>query len=166
MNKKLLAIYLNDHLAGAALGFDLAKRSLKQNAGTEFEPLLEEIAAEIEEDRQTLVRTMALLAIPHSRLKVAVAWAAEKVARLKLNGQLHGYSPLSRLLELEGLKIGIDGKRALWLALGQLKDEQLGDVDFERLAARASSQRDRLEPFRLAAARDAFASKAPESQTG
>ena len=31
MNKKLLAIYLNDHLAGAALGFDLAKRSLKQN---------------------------------------------------------------------------------------------------------------------------------------
>jgi hypothetical protein len=36
---------------------------------------------------------------------------------LKLNGQLRGYSPLSRLDELELLQIGVAGKRRLWRAL-------------------------------------------------
>ena len=35
--------------------------------------------------------------------KNAGAWALEKVGRLKLNGELTSYSPLSRVVELEGL---------------------------------------------------------------
>ena len=46
--------------------------------------------------------------------KSAGAWTAEKFGRLKPNGQLTGYSPLSRLVELEGLKLGITGKLGLW----------------------------------------------------
>jgi hypothetical protein len=63
-----------------------------------------------------------------------------KLGRLKLNGQLRGYSPLSRLLELEGLGMGITGKLGLWKSLAELGIEQPG-FDFEGLAARAVEQR-------------------------
>ena len=51
------------------------------------------------------------------RLKNAGAWALEKAGRLKLNGELKSYSPLSRVVELEGLLTGITGKWGLWAAL-------------------------------------------------
>jgi hypothetical protein len=156
MNEKRLAIYLNDHLAGSTLGLDLVKRTLGENRGTAFEALLENLVAEVGEDRRTLLRVMTRLGIAPSRAKVTAAWAAERLGRLKLNGQLRGYSPLSRLLELEGLMIGIEGKRALWIALDELSDGRLAEFDFPQLAANATSQRDRLEPSRLEAAREAL----------
>ena len=55
--------------------------------------------------------------MPVDRAKVALGWTAEKVGRLKPNDQLRGYTPLARLLELEGLLGGIHGKQALWRAL-------------------------------------------------
>jgi hypothetical protein len=155
-NEKRLAIYLNDHLAGSTLGLDLVKRTLGENRGTAFEALLENLAAEIGEDRRTLLRVMTRLGISPSRVKVAAAWAAERLGRLKLNGQLRGYSPLSRLVELEGLMLGIEGKRALWMALDELTDSRLAEFDFQQLAANARSQQDRLEPSRLEAAREAL----------
>ena len=154
---KRLAIYLNDHRAGSTLGLELIKRTRRENAGTTFQPLLEELEGEIAEDRRTLLRVMTQLGIRPSGTKVAAAWAGEKIGRLKLNGRLRGYSPLSRLVELEALMIGVDGKRALWLALAQLDHSHLAEFDFEQLADRAASQRDRLEAARLAAARNALA---------
>lgn len=59
---------------------------------------------------------------------------AEKLGRLKPNGQLHGYSPLSRVIELEGLYLGISGK-------------------LPRLAARAERQRTEVESLQSAAAK-------------
>jgi hypothetical protein len=50
-------------------------------------------------------------------VKVLLGWGAEKAGRLKLNGELLGYSPLSRLEELEALSLGVEGKLALWTAL-------------------------------------------------
>jgi len=54
------------------------------------------------------------------RAKQFVAWTAEKAGRLKLNGRLLGYSPLSRVEELEALRLGVTGKRMLWIALDEL----------------------------------------------
>ncbi len=158
MPSRLLPIYLNDHLAGATVGVELARRCLKQNEGNDLERFLQGLLSEIVEDRATLVRLMERLAVPRSRSKTAASWTAEKLGRLKLNGQIRGYSPLSRLVELEGLATGIEGKRLLWLALAQLRDgdDRLRDLDFEALAERARSQRERLEPHRLAAAADAL----------
>jgi hypothetical protein len=150
---RFLAIYLNDHLAGATVGVELARRSAKENEGSDLGMFLRDLLVELEEDRATLQRLMEVLAVRRSKPKTAAAWAAEKLGRLKLNGQIRGYSPLSRLLELEGLASGIEGKRALWLALAQLDDgdRRRRDVDVEALAQRAHSQRERLEPYRLAA---------------
>ena len=67
-------------------------------------------------------------------MKPAVAWIAEKAGRLKLNGQIRGYSPLSRLVELEGLEVGVTGKRSLWQALSRafLDDARLAGFDWTR----------------------------------
>ena len=57
---------------------------------------------QIEEDVDALRDLMARLGVKPDRVKEAMGWTAEKLGRLKLNGQLLGYSPLSRLVELEG----------------------------------------------------------------
>jgi hypothetical protein len=158
VNARLLSIYLNDHLAGSVVGIALARRVLSENEGSELGEFLRVLLAEIVEDRATLLRLMDRLGVSRSKSKMTAAWTAEKLGRLKLNGQITGYSPLSRLVEVEALTTGINGKRALWLALGRIsdRDERLRELDFDALAERARSQVERLEPYRLAAASEAL----------
>ena len=100
---------------------------------------------EIEEDRATLEQVIDQLGFSRSRVKPAGAWVAEKLGRLKMNGRLRGYSPLSRVLELEGLLIGITGKIALWKSLAELEEVERLDFDFAQLAARAAGQRSAID---------------------
>jgi hypothetical protein len=156
---RFLPIYLNDHLAGATFGVQLAERIARENPDNELGAFVRnDLLPEIAEDRRTLVDLMGRLGVPASPHKVAGGWLGEKLARLKLNGRLIRYSPLSRLLELEALAAGVEGKHALWLALDQIRDRdrRLHEVDFERLATRARSQRDRLVAYRRAAAAEAL----------
>ncbi|HEY0631160.1 MAG TPA: hypothetical protein VGC98_03825 [Thermoleophilaceae bacterium] len=148
-----LGIYLNDHLAGSTTGRELAKRTLSSNRGTEFEPMLEWLVEQIAEDREALVGIMRTLEVPQDPVKKLAAWAVERIGRLKLNGALLSYSPLSRLVELEGLTLGVTGKLAGWRALQQISDPRLAAFDLEQLAERALEQQQRLEEHRLAAAR-------------
>jgi hypothetical protein len=151
-----LAIYLNDHLAGATLGTDLAKRALSSNEGNAYGDALAGLAREIEEDRDSLLALMDELDVPKDHLKIASAWAAEKVGRLKLNGSFFSYSPLSRLVELEGLSLGVAGKLSMWENLKTATPGGVSSVDLDELIARAKSQRDRLEDLRTRAAAEAF----------
>lgn len=155
MSKKLLSIYLNDHLAGATAGTELARRVAGANEGTPLGALLADLASEIAEDREALQRAMSKLGVRRDHLKVKGGWAAEKLGRLKLNGQITGYSPLSRLEELEGLHLGITGKLELWRMLKRTNETRAG-VDLEELIKRAESQRRRLAPQRQAAAEEAI----------
>lgn len=148
-----LAIYLNDHLAGSALGVELARRLVSSNRDSaEFGSALEQVRTEIETDRETLERLMEQLQVRRGIVKPAAAWVAEKLGRLKLNGQLHGYSPLSRLVELEGLCLGITGKTELWAALGGTLGPQWQGFDFEQLVQRAIRQREVVEQLHRRAA--------------
>ena len=156
--ERLLEIYLADHAAAATAGLELALRTARSNASTPFGDALRGLADEIEDDRRTLRRVVSELGFKESRTKEALAWAAERVGRLKLNGQLTGYSPLSRVLELEALSVGIAGKLALWRSLQTLPhvQERLADLDLEELSARAERQRDEVEKQRRLAVRNAF----------
>ena len=156
LNSSMLATYLNDHLAGATAGVELARRARGQNEGTPLGRFLEGLTAEIEEDRETLLAVMGSLDVGRDRIKVAAGWVGEKAGRLKPNNKLFGYSPLSRLIELEGLALGVEGKRSLWQVLRDLNDPRLAQFDFEALLERARTQRDALQKRRLAAALDAF----------
>jgi hypothetical protein len=141
---KLLGTYLNDHLAGSTVGCELSRRAAGNNEGTPLGAFLTNIAGEIEEDRDTLVAIMDRLGV------------GKKVGRLKPNNSLFSYSPLSRVVELEGLALGVEGKRSLWQALRQLDEPLLTEFDFDALLERARTQRDQLQEHRLAASRDAF----------
>ena len=158
MDQKLLNIYLNDHLAGAIVGIELARRCRSNNERTDLGAFLDALIAEIESDREDLKALMDTLGLRKDVVKQASGWLAEKVGRLKLNGQVTGYSDLSRLEELEGLCLGVEGKLSLWKTLKQIEghDSRLVTFDLERLIKRAEQQREQLEEHRLAAARRAF----------
>ena len=157
-----LDIYLNDHLAGSTLGVELSRRSASENRGSQYAAFLERLCREILEDRRTLEAVMRALDVDRSPAKPAGAWLLEKLSRLKLNGQVRGYSPLSRLLELEGLETGVSGKRSLWQVLGRAfaDDERVASFDFAALVARADEQLAGLRDQRLAAAPHALVNRA------
>ena len=159
--QKLLNIYLNDHLAGSVAGQELARRCLSNNEGTELGSFLSTFASELAEDRETLEKLMDTVGGQPDRLKMGAVWVAEKVGRLKLNGQLRGYSDLSRLVELEGLCVGVEGKKSMWTSLRVVaeNDSRLQSFDFDALEARAQRQRDDLEVHRRAASATAFQGK-------
>jgi hypothetical protein len=101
---------------------------------------------------------METIGIPQDKLKQVAAWTTERAGRLKLNGQITGYSPLSRLIELEGLFLGVTGKRSLWRSLKKVADHdsRLAVTDFDKLIARAEEQRVGIEEHRLRAAAEAL----------
>lgn len=77
----LLAIYLNDHLAGATLGVELARRLRASNQDNpEFGSALTEVCAEIEADRETLKAAMDRLGVGQSKLKPFAAVLGERLA--------------------------------------------------------------------------------------
>src|SRR4051794_28720816 len=154
----LLATYLQDHLAGATVGVELARRAAGSNRESAYGRVLAELAKEIEEDRDTLEKIIGDLDVGKDRLKVTLAWTGEKLGRLKLNGRLLSYSPLSRLEELELLSLGVEGKLLLWRALRETvgNRRRLAGVDLDELIKRARSQRRRLETQRLKAAAEAL----------
>lgn len=157
IERRLLAIYLNDHRAGATGGVELARRARSSNRGTRWSETLETVCVEIEADLTTLEQVMEHLGVKRNVAKIAAAWSAERVGRLKPNGRLRGYSPLSRMLELEMLHIGITGKMEMWRVLEATLASQLTQFDLPRLIERAESQRTTVERLRIEAAAEAFA---------
>jgi hypothetical protein len=153
-----LAIYLNDHLAGATAVVELARRMSASNRANPYATTISELATELEHDRDLLIEVMERLSISRDRLKLAASWLAEKLGRFKLNGELVRYSPLSRLEELEVLSLGVQGKLALWevLRITHGVDPRLHGIDLETARGRARGQRRRIEGLRRRAAREAF----------
>jgi hypothetical protein len=156
---RYLRIYMNDQLALGIAWREVARRARGENEGTPLGEALERVATGIGEDVETFESIMERLGLGRDRVKPKLAMAAERVGRLKPNGQLRGYSPLSRFAELDFLAMGIEGKKILWANLRDFGDlaRRLPDVDFEGLIQRAARQRDELEPFRARAGREALA---------
>jgi hypothetical protein len=157
-----LATYLTDHLAGAAAGLQLVRRLRDANAGTDLGRVLEDLATEIEEDRGTLQDVMQRVDAAPNLVKEAGARGAELFTRVKqLVPLLRAEGAEVRLEDLELLSLGIEGKRLLWATLAEVAgdDPRLEGFDLPALEARARSQRDRLEPHRLAAAAEAVAAE-------
>jgi hypothetical protein len=149
----LLGIYLNDHLAGATGGAELARRVAGSHDGQDGGALWR-LAGEIAQDRAALLEFMAALGIPVRSYKVRAAWLGEKAARLKLNGRLLARSPLSSLEELEMMRLGVEGKAAGWRTLRALAetDARLDAGRLDELMSRARHQADLLEELRVGAA--------------
>ncbi|MFI6360779.1 hypothetical protein ACIBJF_51720 [Streptomyces sp. NPDC050743] len=148
---KLLGIYLNDHLAGATAGTQRAGHLARAARGSALGRALGPVATDIAQDRTALVGIMRDLGVPVHRYKVCAGWVAEKLARLKGNGRLVRRSPLSTVLELEALRLGVEGKAAGWQTLRRLTgtDDRLDPALLDRLLERARRQQDTVEEWRI-----------------
>ncbi|WP_324617265.1 hypothetical protein [Streptomyces bicolor] len=118
--------------------------------GSSLATAMAPLAGEIAEDRASLLEIMRRLDIPVRHYKVYAGQVAERVARLKSNGRLVRRSPLSPLLELEALRLGVEGKTAGWQALRELADreERLDAHLLDDLLERARRQQSTLEELR------------------
>ncbi|MFC8342275.1 hypothetical protein [Streptomyces sp. NPDC057280] len=159
---KLLGIYLNDHLAGATAGTERATRLTRTARGSALGRAIEPVAAEIAQDRKALLDIMRDLGVPARRYKVCAGWAGEKLGRLKPNGHLVRPSPLGTVLDLEALRLGIEGKAAAWQALRRLSatDDRLDAAQLDTLLQRAQQQQERVEEWRIRQAEEALATPA------
>ncbi|MGO8886028.1 MAG: hypothetical protein ACLPUO_28080 [Streptosporangiaceae bacterium] len=155
----LLGIYLNDHLAGATGGTELARRVARAVRDPAVRERLTGFAAEVAQDRAALLEIMATLGVPVRSYKVRAAWLGEKAGRLKFNGRLLTRSPLSSLEELEMMRLGVEGKAAGWRTLRAAADHdhRLDSARLDELIARARRQSDLLESLRIRAAQQVIA---------
>jgi hypothetical protein len=82
----------------------------------------------------------------------------ERAGRLKLNGRLLTRSPLSSVIELEGMRLGVEGKLAGWRSLRRLAedDARLDAARLDELCQRAERQIDSLEQMRIKSVDRAF----------
>jgi hypothetical protein len=156
--RRLLGIYLSDHLAGSAGGRSLAKRIAKSHGMESARREGERLVSEIDEERAVLERTMGALGTSPSRIKERLAPALELVGRLKLNGSLTTRSPLSDLVELEGMSLGVNGKLRMWQALRILApgEPALDEGQLDRMIEQAEAQIARLDALRAQATTRAF----------
>ena len=152
---RYLPIYLRDHHAAGSAGARLARR-VAENVNPEIvgQPGLLAICEEIAADLRTLEAIMAGEGVGPSRVKDAAAIAAGELGKLKSNGHLRRRSPLSDVIELETLMVGIKGKAALWKSLAQVLPHS--EVDFEALQERAARQLVSVSRSRDDAAQRAF----------
>ena len=155
MSHEHLGVYLNDHLAGSTAALEIvAELERREGPGGWPSRLRFEIAA----DRKDLEQLMQQTQITPSSARRAVAWLTEKLAELKTRLDDRNGGRLRRLELIEALALGIEGKRALWMALQSLAAEMpvLQTVDYPRLIDRATEQRSTVEKWRLQAAEDAL----------
>jgi hypothetical protein len=153
-----LSTYLNDHLAGATAGVDLARRLARDNQGNPYGAEVAEIAGEIAADRDALQEVMQRLGVGRDQLRLLAAWGVEKARRVLPVPWLLDRHALGRLEELEALILGVTGKLSLWISLGETRagDPRLADIDFDELAGRARTQLERLGALRTRAAAETF----------
>lgn len=151
--------YLNDHLAGSAAAVELIERIAENNPGTALAAHMQDLLPEIEADRATLSEVLERLGVTPSRPKQATGKVLETLSRFRLNERVTGSADVTRLMEIETLCLGIEGKAELWRALQQVEAvrPELAGFDLAALVLRATAQRSATEPFRLEAAAEALA---------
>jgi hypothetical protein len=147
--------YLNDHLGGAMLGSDLASQLAKRSEGTPRGESMKRLAEQIQEDRETLLQLLDAVGASRNPVKQAGGWLAEKATRIKFSGAGAGDADHGLFMALETLRLGVAGKKCLWLALREVRGAhpELSSVNLDALIERATAQERELERERIAVAR-------------
>ncbi|MDQ4070710.1 MAG: hypothetical protein M3203_14755 [Actinomycetota bacterium] len=163
-----LDAYLNDHMAASAAAVELVERISTNNEGTPLAAHIERLREEIEADRATLAEVIEAFGVTPSKPKQVAGKVLETLSRSRLNERVTGSADVTRLMEIETLCLGIEGKAELWRALQQVEAvrPQLAGFDLAALVLRATAQRSALEPFRLQAAAEALAPASPVPDVG
>jgi hypothetical protein len=155
-----LKSYLNDHLAGSVSALELLEHWAHVHKDKVLGSFFRDIETEIRADQKTLQGAMHRLNIEESNVRQAGAWAAEKIGRARLSMAGNQPGSLGLVLMLEGLIMGVTGKKLMWLALAASNFPQLSGYNFKELERRAEQQIKRIETERTHAVQQAFAERA------
>ena len=154
--ERLLRIYLDDHWAelGGVLG--LAERMVAGNPHPPWNVPITRLRDHLLDDDRTLSTIRDVLAIDSGTWKRRAAVAGERLGRLKPNGRLTTYSPLSRVYEIEMMTAHLVAARAMWQVLRRLDDPRLAGVELTGLELRTEVQLSALLELHTSAVDDAF----------
>jgi hypothetical protein len=153
---KDLDSYLNDHLAGSISALEVIAHWAEAHKGERLGSFFVETEKEIKADQETLRDIMRILRVEESKVRKAGAWAAEKLGRARLI--IAGDEPgsLGLVLTLEGLIMGVTGKKLMWIAVAAAKLSPLNTYNFDRLQRRAEQQVERIAAERISAVHEVF----------
>jgi hypothetical protein len=116
----------------------------------------------VEEDQALLKRLLEEAGMEQSKTLQVAGSLTAKAGRLKLMWE--GFKPgeLGMFEALEMLALGIQGKRLLWVMLGEIAPQvpSWQSVNFAELELEAIQQRDAVEERRLEAGRNSFSTPA------
>jgi hypothetical protein len=160
MAEQPVHVYLNDHLAGATAGADLAKQAAERHDG-ELGEFFAQLADEVGADYNTLTSLMDQMDAHASGAKEVLAKAGSEISEAKFSGESMDDPEFGTFITLETLSIGVEGKLCMWKALKVVADDypELSSTDIDTLIERAQSQRDKIEGKRLEVASTALSSK-------
>lgn len=161
MTQKNLDVYLNDHLAGSVAAVGLFDRLRRELDDPRTVRKLTEVRHEVVADKETLQELMARLDVSETKSKKAGASLAQKIANLKFRMASSKQGELQLLHALDSLSLGIEGKKALWIALEAAAEEEprLRLASYRDLVERADQQVASLRDLRIDAAKNALVSE-------
>jgi hypothetical protein len=150
-----LDLYLNDHLAGSVAAIEMVDNVIEHHPEDRFGRFFGDLRKEIYADQETLSDLVRKIGCEESAIRKASAWLAEKFSRAKVGDT--GDS-IELLQAVEGLALGITGKRFLWRSLEAVASNfpALQGTDFGQLEKRAQDQLSRVEDLRMELTREAF----------
>lgn len=154
VNARFLRSYVSDHIAVAAAIGGLARRMASAQRWQAHHAELERLVRVLADDERELQAVLSRRGIRRVTLKALLARPAELGGRLKVNGRLIKGSPLTPLVELDGLRVGLAACQVPWQALREV------GVDPDRAAQAAERLRheqDYLERILPLVAAGAFA---------
>lgn len=150
-----LHLYLNDHLAGSITAIEMIDNVIEQHPGDRFGEFLRQLRVEIQADQEQLRDLIQKVGAEESTIRKAGAWVAEKLSRAKVGD---AGDSVELLQAMEGLVLGITGKKLLWRSLGAVEQNfpALQGIDFGELQRRADEQWQRVETLRIELTREVF----------
>lgn len=159
--KHPLETYLNDHLAGSAVGLMLVSHLESTAPNEEEKRYFSSLKERIAEDKEILVEIIEKSGFEEATVRHAIGSAAARTGiwRMEMNGM--GVGELGRFEMIELLEIGIHGKSRLWRTLRLICSNrpEWQKWDFDALEEKANHQSRTIETFR---SREAFALFSPE----
>ena len=144
--RRALVGYLRDHLGGSDVAIRVVHRLRSQGGGEKT--LFHRLANEFEEERAVVRTLLAELGASGRSIKRAAGLASGVALSVTSGGEP---GDLSLLRTLEGLAIGVQGKRCLWRALQKLPTLSTSRrPNFAELEAMAVRQWEAIEESRRA----------------
>ena len=156
--RQALIAYLRDHLSGSDVAVGVVHRLVSTDHSAVDRPLFQRLAKEFEEDRAVVRAVLPELGASGRSIKRAAGVASGAMLSVTAGG---APGELSRLRTLEGLSIGVQGKRCMWRALQNLGAP--GGMDFVTLEAKAVRQWEAIEDRRRDLVVRTFSATAPRT---